>query len=160
MAAMTIYWGYILSKKFEKYDDDNITPVNYKLYLQGEIWNENISKITYNDVAIDIEDYFLGYDILYENHKKVSYGNKITDQSGWKPPYLNGNISIGRIFTVDVPFQKDVSLHKLDIKLRSNVFPNEMRPPKLTPKNGVDGFGVFFHFPKQGSSAKTFRKID
>ena len=41
-------------KKFEKYGDENITPVNYKLHLQGELWNDNISKIDYNDVAIDI----------------------------------------------------------------------------------------------------------
>ena len=147
-------------KKFERYEDENITPVNYKLHLQGELWNDNISKIDYNDVAIDIKDYFQGYEILYDNQKKVNYGNKITDQSGWKTPYLNGNISIGKIFTVDIPFQKDVSLRQLDIKLRAKVFPNEERAPKLTTKNGVDGFGIFFHYPKQGSSTKTFRKID
>ena len=105
-----IFYSPYEYEKFEKYDDENITPVDYKLHLQGELWNNNISKIDYNDVAIDIKDYFQGYEILYDNHKKVTYGNKITDQSGWRPPYLNGNISIGKIFTVDVPFQKDVSL--------------------------------------------------
>ena len=157
--SFVVYSPYVY-EKFEKYNDKNITPVNYKLYLQGEFWNENISSIDYNDVAIKIGDYFLGYEILYDNDKRVSYGNHITDQSGWEPPYPNGNLSIGKIFTVDIPFRKDVSLRQLDIKLRASIFPNKNRPPKLTTKNGVDGFGVFFHFPKQGSSTKTFRKID
>ena len=132
-----VFYNPYVYEKFEKYNDKNITPVNYKLYLQGELWTENISSIDYNDVAIDMGDYFLGYEILYDNDKRVSYGNHITDQSGWEPPYLNGNLSIGKIFTVDVPFRKDVSLRQLDIKLRANIFPNQNRPPKLTTKRTI-----------------------
>ena len=49
-----IFYSPYEYEKIRKYDDENITPVNYKLHLQGELWNDNISKIDYNDVAIDI----------------------------------------------------------------------------------------------------------
>ena len=142
------FYSPCIKEKFEK-QGNGITPTIYKRFLQGDEWNENLMDIDYNDVTINIIDYFLGYEIAYIVNQRVSYNNIITDNSGWKPPYSNGNSSIGKAFTVDIPFQPNKKVKTLDIKLSTKIFPNQIRPTEITTDNGFDGFSVNFNYPKQ-----------
>ena len=59
-------------EKLEKYGD-GITPIMYKQFLQGEIWNKTFMSIDYNDVTLDIMDYFQQLSVEYVDIGRVSY---------------------------------------------------------------------------------------
>ena len=139
---------------------NGITPTMYKMFLQGDVWNETLMDIDYNDVTLNIMDYFRGYDIEYSDRSVVSYNINNINNTIWKPPYSNGNSSIGKAFTVDIPFQSNKKVRTVDIKLTTNIFANEIRPDQITPTHGFDGFGVYFNYPKQLWSTKHFRKLN
>ena len=132
-----VFYSPCVLERFEKYGN-GITPTMYKRFLQGDLWNESLMDINYSDVTINISDYFLGYDIEYSDHQLVSYNDSNIDNSAWKPPYSNGNFSIGKSFTVDIPFQSNKKVNALDIKLATNIFPNQIRPKEITLSNGFD----------------------
>ena len=111
-------------------------------------------------LIMDMKDYFLGYDIVFENRSEISFNSTIPLESEWKPPTLAGNTSLFKGYTIDIPFQKGINPRKIDIKIRSNIFPNEIRPHKLTSPEVLNGFSIFFHYPKQDSSRKQFFKAD
>ena len=145
--------------RFRKYDSE-LNSTAYKLFLQGQLWTPELSNVDYNEVSIDMKNYFSGYDIEYEDNTQITYNASIPEESGWKPPYSNGNSSIVKGFSVDIPHQQNLNPIKINIKIRTTIFQNQTRPSKVTGGNNINGFGVFFHYPKQASSAKQFFKSD
>jgi hypothetical protein len=140
-------------EKIQKYGN-GITSTTYQQFLLGEFWEKTFADVDYEEVSVDINDYFVGYDILYDDSQRVSYNSTIHDSSRWRVPYSNGNISTGKLFTIDIPFEDGENLRKLDIKLRTKIFKDQVRPPKISTNNGFEGFGVTFHYPNQYTSAK------
>jgi len=137
-----------------------ITPLMYKRFLQGEEWNETLMSVDYNDVTIQLMDHFLEFYAEYVDNENFLYTkDDIKVDNGWTLPYSNGNTSVGKAFTIDIPFQPHKRLRALTIKLKSDVFPNHIRPKQISPFNGGDGFGIYFHYPKQLWRNKHFRKI-
>ena len=65
-------------------------------------------------------------------------------------------MSILKSFAIDIPFQKGANFLQVDIKIRTTIFPDQIRPSKLNLNNGFDGFGVLFHYPKQAFYSKQF----
>ena len=151
------FYSPYINEAFKKYGE-KISSSDYKHFLQGTIWRQELADIDYNDVTIDIKNFFLGYDIFYDDQHRVIYNSTIPERSKWKPPYSNGNHSMGKMFTIDIPYQKDMQLRQLNIKLSTKVFPNSLRPSKVTANDGMDGFMVMFHYPHQMSSPKQFTK--
>ena len=88
-------------EKLEKYGH-GITPIMYKKFLQGEEWNKTFMSIDYNDVILDIMDYFQKLSGEYVDIGRVSYTkDTMNEDTGWKVPYSNGNVSIGKAFTLE-----------------------------------------------------------
>ena len=146
-------------ERFTKYGNE-VNSTAYKLFLQGKLWSQDLANVDYNEVAIDIKDYFSGYEIEYEDNTRESFNSTIPVSSGWKQPYSNGNSSIVKGFSVDVPYQEGLNPLKINIKIRAAIFQNKTRPSKVTSENGLNGFGVFFHYPMQASSSKQFFRSD
>ena len=148
-----------VDEKFKKYGP-RVNATAYKLFLQGQLWSKELASVDYNEVSIDMKDYFSGYDIEYEDNTIMRYNASIPADSGWKPPYSNGNSSIVKGFSLDIPYQKGLNPIKINMKLRTAIFQNKTRPSKVTGGNNINGFGVFFHYPMQASSTKQFFKSD
>lgn len=152
-----------ISKKLKKYGND-ITPSKYIKFLQGDMWQQEMLDIDYEDVTIDIKDYFLGYDITYSNNERVSYKSQDDIEPGtigWRLPYATLNVSSQKCFTVDIPFQPQKILRQLNIRIKTSIFPNKTRPAKLTynPSNGdVECFSIYFHYPMQMTAGKGIEK--
>ena len=146
-------------EKLRKYDHE-ITPIMYKRFLQGEIWNDTYVAINYSDVTIDIMDYFLDYTVQYVDFDHFSFkANCNSKDCEWKAPYSHGNTSIGKAFTIDIPYQPHKKVKSLTIDLRNDIFPNQIRPKQISPFDGFNGFGVYFHYPGQLWREKHFRKV-
>ena len=106
-------------------------------------------------------NHFLEFNAQYIDSEQVSYTNdNIMDDNEWRLPYSNGNVSVGKAFTIDIPFHPHKKLRSFTLKLKPDVFPNEIRPAHISPFNGFNGFGVYFHYPRQLWTAKNFRKMN
>ena len=152
-----VFLSPFVENKFKKYGSE-VNSTAYKLFLQGQLWTKELANVDYEEVSIHMKDYFSGYDIEYEDNTRVSFNASIPKDSGWRPPYSNGNSSIVKGFSVDIPYVKDLNPMKVNIKIRAAIFQNETRPSKVTGGNNLNGFGVFFHYPMQASSTKQFFK--
>ena len=151
------FYSPYINEAFQKYGN-KISSSDYIQFLQGNQWRKELADIDYNDVTIDIKNYFLGFDIHYDDQSRIIYNSTIPKNSEWKPPYSSSNSSFGKMFTVDIPFQKDMQLRQLEIKLSTKIFSDELRPSKVTINDGMDGFLLFFHYPNQISAVKRFMK--
>ena len=146
-------------EKLKKYGHD-ITPAMYKKFLQGEIWNDTFMAIDYSDVTIDIMEYFIDYTVKYIDSDPFSFkADCNTNDCEWNAPYSNGNSSIGKAFTIDIPYQAHKQVRTLTIRLRNDIFPNQIRPKQISPFDGYDGFAVYFHYPGQLWKEKYIRKV-
>ena len=126
--------------------------VNYTDFLTGELWDEKLLTIDYDEVSLDIKDYFLGYEIMYRNATKSNLKPTFDDGAhvdGWTAPYVTYQIPNLKCFGVDVPFHKDERILQLGIKIDTRIFPNKKRPADtdLTNRNG--GMMTNVHYPMQ-----------
>ena len=106
-------------------------------------------------------DHFLEFTAEYIDNEHFSYTkDNISVENGWTLPYSSGNVSLGKAFTIDIPFRPHKRLRSIELKLKTDIFPNQIRPRHISPLNGFDGFGVHFHYPKQLWRTKHFRKVN
>ena len=75
---------------------ENITTTSYVSFLKGFHWDDRMVNISYDNVTLDINDYFLGYNILMAD-MEIRYYNK--SENGWKlfSDYLDPKTSARQI---------------------------------------------------------------
>ena len=84
------------------------------------------------------------------SYKSVDDINK--NELGWKTPYVSSAEPNAKCFTIDIPFQSRKILRSFNIRIRTKIFRNNMRPSKYiynVQDGTADGFMVLFHYPKQ-----------
>ena len=136
-----------------------INAVTYSKFLAGQHWDERMLYIDYDNVTIDLNDYFIGYEMLSDNFSVIKIEN-FTDNPassyGWRKPYRNFRAHAWQTFSIDPPFETfgGVSrfLVQTWIKIRTNLFQNSIRQSVYeydpdSPNWG--GFEVWFHYPNQ-----------
>ena len=125
----------------------------YKSFLLGNIWSEEMSNIDYENVTININDYFLGYEIVYGNSTTITYDKFGENETinGWKLPHVELLAPYVKCFTVDTPFEHKAVVRKLRIKIETEIFPLGIRPHRTTVWNthNHNGFTILFYYPKQ-----------
>jgi len=147
-------------EKLKEYGED-LTAAKYKRFLQGDEWSEILKSVNYNDVTLNIWDYFIEYAVQFDDDENFVFSKSTPNKmNGWKAPYSAGNFSVGKAFTIDIPFLPSKKVRALTIKLKTDVFPNQLRPHQVSPFSGFNGFGVYFHYPGQLWRAKHFRKMN
>ena len=110
-------------EKLKKYGKD-LTAAQYKRFLQGDEWSETLMSVDYNDVTLNIMDYFISYDVQLDNGEYFTFSKSTPDRrNGWKAPYSAGNVSVGKAFTIDIPLQMNKKVKSITTKLYTNVFP-------------------------------------
>ena len=146
--------------KLKKYGVD-LTASRYKKFLQGDEWSDDLMSVNYDDVTLNIMDYFIEYHVEYDDGNYFLFRKSTPDhRNGWKAPYSAGNVSVGKAFTIDIPFERNRKVRAVNIKLKTAVFPNQLRPHQVFPFSGFNGFGVYFHYPGQLWRDKHFRKMN
>ena len=75
--------------KLNKFGNESVVNISsYTMHLKGELNNEILQNIPFDEVTVDLEDYLLSYKVIYPD-KLVPYqemSQKPYQQNGWKGP--------------------------------------------------------------------------
>ena len=140
---------------------EGINSTYYSKFLGGEYWDERMLEIDYDNVTIDLNTYFLGYDILGDNFSVISINNDsftddLSTSFGWRKPYKNFRSAGWQSYTVDPPYDTYGAvtrfLTQISIKIQTDIFKNSTRQnfydyDQDSPTWG--GFEIWFHYPNQ-----------
>ena len=126
----------ILQEKMEKLNKSKVTVSSYKRYVQGHFSDSEHAKIDYDDVTVNINDYLLGYEIIYTNDSLIPYEKmKDVNETNWKGPHVSYRDVRGKCFSFDIPYNEMKNIKGIAISLSPTIFTNRTRP------SIVDWFG-------------------
>ena len=138
---------------------EGINAVNYSKFLAGKLWDPRMLDIDYDNVTIDLNEYFLGYEMFGDNFSIITIDNFTNDPAtsyGWRRPYKNFRSAGWQTYAIDPPFNTYGAVTRFlvqaSVKIRTDVFKNSIRPASYdydqdSPTWG--GFEVWFHYPNQ-----------
>ena len=131
----------------------NITISEYKDFLYGNQFDIEKTKIDFEKVTKNLEDYVDMYVVFWQNRTSETFTNLNLMPSYLKKPYLAyTGIQFGIInkcYTIDIPSK---SLFVL-LSIRQQIFPKRIRPNAM-------GFTVLVHYPYQFLMAYDSAKND
>ena len=84
------------------------------------------------------------------SYKTLDEINK--NEFGWKAPYISYSDPIQKCFTIDIPFKRKKILRTFNVRIKTDVFQNKLRPSKFVSnvwEGTTDGFMVIFNYPQQ-----------
>ena len=137
---------------------ENLTAQDYARFLEGSNGDENMLKVEYENVTTQWTDYILMYGYTRSDPRKA-YVDKILYASKELDPtspelIMHGFREFGAFgancFTLDFPFERDLSLSKFWLLLKPEVFVGGVRP-SFSAVNPLfeNQFIVYLHYPKQ-----------
>ena len=101
-----------LEEKFQQYEDD-INVTRYINFLKGNLWNENMLEVKYDDVTISLSDHLLG--TYLQTHKK-----EIIE---WIPHYyVSFRSGYLKCFAVDQPVLHQKYILTSGLLIRKSIF--------------------------------------
>ena len=139
--SLCFYDPFLKHKFSEEKLGMNVSHIEYKNFLFARKWDRRLLKIDFENVTTKIDDYLLGYSVLWKNTSYSKYNTAFLPNLLKKPyPSYIGPFGkrIVKCYAVNIPI--NATLIVLNIK--NGVFPGRVRP-KLW------GFGVSFHYPNQ-----------
>ena len=120
----------------------NITISEYKNFLYGNQFDIEKTKIDFDKVTKNLEDYVEMYIVFWQNGSSETFTNLNLMPSYLKKPYLAyTGIQFGmfhKCYTIDIPLD---SLY-IELNIRQQIFPKSIRPSAM-------GFAVLVHYPYQ-----------
>ena len=132
---------------------DGINTTTYSQFLEGKYWDERMLNISYDDVTINIADYFVGYDIMLANLTLKAYTDfEKGNNDGWKPPYVSHRHPKWKGFAVDKPYHKGQRIVRIWTIIKTSIFPSGIRPHKTNYNSSSSSFGgleFILHYPGQ-----------
>ena len=132
-----------LRQSLEKH---GVTPALYLKYLRGEYISEEMLKINYSNVTIDISEHIKGYRMFFRNGTTIKFdsGLRLEEKKMLTSDPINFFGAIGsrfwKCFPLNIPKIKDVEIFR--ILLSNTIFPNGYRPTYA-------GFKVVYHRNQQ-----------
>ena len=134
-------------EKFEIYSHHDLNVSSYQKFLQGELWDERMLDISYDNVTVSLSDNLLV--AAYGTHDRNRFGN----YSLWEPShYVSYRSSIRKCFTINAPFLDRVQIEWLTVYIKNDIFPEQQRYPKK--------FLTYLGFPGQRLAALYTEKYD
>ena len=133
----------------------NISFHEYLQFLQGNLWKPEILTIDYHKVTLDIKNYLIGYDILYLEKEYPIHMNTddiMKSKTGWSFPKQSFSEPSMKCFTVDIPSFQNEPVKLFNLRIKTSIFSNDIRPSKLTfdyADGNAEGFLVLFHYKDQ-----------
>ena len=130
-----------------------INTSSYVQFLKGEYWDERMLNINYDDVTIDITNYFLGFEIAYSNWTKYRFeATELNQSNGLKHPFVSFRHPTMKAFGVNPPEFKGETIVKLGVQIKTEIFRDSIRPidmviDEFDPVFG--GIAFILHYPGQ-----------
>ena len=144
-----------LPEMFGNNNKTNISLNEYLQFLQGNRWKPEMLTIDYHKATLDIKKYLIGYDILYLEKEYPIHMNSddiMKSQTGWSFPNQSFSEPSMKCFTVDIPSIPNEPVKLFNLRIKTSIFSNDMRPSKLIFDNvdvNAEGFLVLFHYKDQ-----------
>ena len=130
--TMCIYPPF-LEKKFERFQREDINMSSYIKFLDGEIWDERMLAIDYDNVTISFSDNLLD----------SKYYTKNREDRDWNPVHhVSYRFPWVKCFTIDAPLIDNEVLTRLEMHISNDIFPNKKR-------SHVNKLFTYFHYPGQ-----------
>ena len=132
-----------LAKRLAEY---GVNESAYLNFLVGEYFSEEMLKINYENVTIDISNYVKGHMIYFNNGTRIEVDSEKNIDKIKSFTYVSYNGIHGvtwgffKCFALDIPKVRDLLLFR--ILISNNIFPNAMRPTYAT-------FRAIYHLPRQ-----------
>ena len=124
--SLTLCWTMtIIEEKLRRYGS-TFNATDYARFLAGDVWDENMLNVDYDDVTPDLEDYVFLYGYQSASEEFVF----LYDRKGLKK--LNRDVkqrAMGamKCLTIDIPFQKGLSIKQFFLDFNSSIFGKEGR---------------------------------
>lgn len=136
---------------------ENLTAKDYSLFLLGQHWDKSMLNIDYERVVKRWDEHILGYG--YNKKDVNNYHQGVTlytsnDAQPTRSKIMPGfkELSVGgmKCLTIDILFEKDLTLFVFGMFLKPEIFLHGRRPSALVGNPfESNGFIVNPHYPKQ-----------
>ena len=138
MLSFCLY-NHFIESKLKEYDE-NLTPEEYKKILSGISSYNGEKNINFDDVTIDLVDYFLGLTIGFRNGSKITMNQPELLQELLQVTYSGFYFEVFfKCFGFSPKFE---NIKWFSLSLNSSLYPNGIRPSSWTPS-------VTMHLPNQ-----------
>ena len=108
-----------------KFSNTNI-PINetsYKSVLRGEIWDEAMLDINYDEMTLDINDHLFEIRMQSTDFREYIYSHDGKSRKEWKPTYSTSRRSSEeKCISFNIPFVQKVQIRKFEIVLNTTIF--------------------------------------
>ena len=126
-----------IEKRFDEYGN-GINMASYGNFLKGQLWDERMVDVDYDNVSTSISDNLLGTSLMPLEASELLTPEPdyfVSFRSGWR-----------KCFTINMPFLYQKRVYKFRTFLKNDIFPQGKRPD-----NGhwTNGFFWYVHYPKQ-----------
>ena len=135
-----------IASKLEKYND-TITVEEYKEVLTGNRLYDGITDINFDNVTVNLAEFYLGENIKFINGSRKSHFQK-------EFPQVTYSASYGFFYKCFGLSSKFNEVDTIRFEFNSSVYANGIRPYK-----GPGSIFVIFHLPNQFVLAGNFDKI-
>ena len=126
-----------LEERFYIYGDENINMTSYQRFLKGEIWNENMLDVDYDNVTVSFSDNLLGAYLVSHNYSTEIY----------RPDhYVSFRSGRRKCFTINAPILRQEALFYFQFYVKNDLFPNGGR-------SASNRIFTYFHYPGQRFTA-------
>ena len=143
------------------FHDVNFSSSSYSSFLKGEIWDDKMNEIEFDNLTKSLEDYVEGIGVSSAKNQTVYYrcsdnfqqimygllGYKCEDNSNiTKQIFSSFKNHNSKCLSFTIPFDKDNMVMKLRILLKTSIFVKDDNTKEYENK---ESFGVFVHYPQQ-----------
>ena len=123
---------------------------SYAAFLQGKLWNPDLVNASFDRISMDLKQYILRVGGKRSNWTYFDYSSDedfehLQNSSALSIFSIPASMVVTNCiacFTLNVPFEKGSTLQSLWIEIRTDVFPNRIRPHE-----GL--FTMVLHYPHQ-----------
>ena len=138
------FGGPLRDNNFQKFNNPSINSTTYIEFLKGNLWNDVMATIPYDDVSINIENHINSISVFEEKWEGKAY--------------VSFRSAIMKCFSVNIPSPEtypleNTSVKYLRINLNASIFRNGIRPKGNIGYLNEDSFGVQLHYPGQRMKA-------
>ena len=125
---------------------ENISLSSYSDFLLGEIWNDDMSKIDYNDVSLNTKDFILGYEFQFRNATMKDMGVHFDSKEkidSLKAPDITLRMPNILCFGIEVPHGVSKEVYMMGIKMKTTeIFVDGIRPAHSDVSNAMRNRGL------------------
>lgn len=131
---------------------DGSSEKEYKNFMKGKSWSDEMSKIDYDDAIIDINDYILAIAQSFHDKENDEWGQTTylpkAGMTGWKPLfYPSLSLPEWRCWTFEIDYKDNQMVSSFFLSIRSNIFRDSIRKP-------YGNFMISLSYPGQIAGAK------